>query len=258
MTTDYQEINGLGRTRLPLSRSKRLLRTIIHLLSYHFILKHRRTTVTHAAGFRLALRPTVFHPRLSRVNSSRPSLQDRPDAQYERPMSERGQASSRLRRPGRDKRRCHRHQPERRWSCCRKRPRQWIQQTCYGGGFEPALGPCPASAVRRDFVESAHVCRRTLVFARRAGHAGPNYRDIAAAVRSGAREARDRPSVRALFEISYTPILLGSPIRHAGYGRGHLGAIHYIELLINYELRLKQLRAPLRAEFSMATDWCPS
>ena len=63
MTTDYQEINGLGRTRLPLSRSKQLLRTIIHLLSYHFILKQRRTTVTHAAGFRLALRPTVFHPR---------------------------------------------------------------------------------------------------------------------------------------------------------------------------------------------------
>ena len=63
MTTDYQEINGLGRTRPPLSRSKQLLRTIIHLLSYHFILKQRRTTVTHAAGFRLALRPTVFHPR---------------------------------------------------------------------------------------------------------------------------------------------------------------------------------------------------
>lgn len=63
MTTDCQEIKGLGQARLPLSRSKQLLRATIHLLSYHFILKQRRTTVTHAAGFRLTLRPTVFHPR---------------------------------------------------------------------------------------------------------------------------------------------------------------------------------------------------
>src|SRR5512132_3605586 len=48
---------------LPPSRSKRLLRRAIHLLSYHFILKRRRTTVTRVAGFRLTVRPTVFHPR---------------------------------------------------------------------------------------------------------------------------------------------------------------------------------------------------
>src|SRR2546425_3704419 len=48
---------------LPPSRSKRLLRSAIHLLSYHFILKRRRTTVACVAGFRLTVRPTVFHPR---------------------------------------------------------------------------------------------------------------------------------------------------------------------------------------------------
>src|SRR6266508_1997679 len=48
---------------LPPSRSKRLLRRAIHLLSYHFILKRRRTTVARVAGFRLTVRPTVFHPR---------------------------------------------------------------------------------------------------------------------------------------------------------------------------------------------------
>src|SRR2546427_7493230 len=48
---------------LPPSRSKRLLRSAIHLLSYHFILKRRRTTVACVAGFRLRVRPTVFHPR---------------------------------------------------------------------------------------------------------------------------------------------------------------------------------------------------
>src|SRR2546423_13599351 len=48
---------------LPPSRSKQLLRRAIHLLSYHFILTRRRTTVTRVAGFRLSVRPTVFHPR---------------------------------------------------------------------------------------------------------------------------------------------------------------------------------------------------
>ena len=54
--------NGL-RAKLPLGRSKQLLRKAIHFLSYHFILKRRRTTVARVAGFRLTVRPTVFHPR---------------------------------------------------------------------------------------------------------------------------------------------------------------------------------------------------
>jgi len=33
------------------------------LFSYHLILKRRTTRVTRAAGFRLIVRPTVFHPR---------------------------------------------------------------------------------------------------------------------------------------------------------------------------------------------------
>jgi release factor glutamine methyltransferase len=41
---------------------RRLLRTVIHRLSYHFVLKRQRTTVAHAAGFRFTVRPTVFHP----------------------------------------------------------------------------------------------------------------------------------------------------------------------------------------------------
>ena len=55
--------NGLGRAKLPLGRSKQLLRKAIHFLSYHFILKRRRTTVARVAGFRLTVRPSVFHPR---------------------------------------------------------------------------------------------------------------------------------------------------------------------------------------------------
>jgi len=42
---------------------RRLLRISIHFFSYHLILKRRTTRVTRAAGFRLTVRPTVFHPR---------------------------------------------------------------------------------------------------------------------------------------------------------------------------------------------------
>lgn len=63
MRAPYNGPSGLGRAKPSLSRSKQLLRKTIHFLSYHFILKRRRTTVTRVAGFRLTIRPTVFHPR---------------------------------------------------------------------------------------------------------------------------------------------------------------------------------------------------
>ena len=39
------------------------MRGFIHFFSYHFILNRKSTRMTRAAGFRLAVRPTVFHPR---------------------------------------------------------------------------------------------------------------------------------------------------------------------------------------------------
>jgi release factor glutamine methyltransferase len=44
-------------------RLSRLLGGFIHFFSYHLILARKSTRVTRAAGFRLVLRPTVFHPR---------------------------------------------------------------------------------------------------------------------------------------------------------------------------------------------------
>jgi methylase of polypeptide subunit release factors len=54
---------GLDRRGLPHGQWRRCLRGVIHFLSYHFILKRRTTRRTHAAGFRMIVRPTVFHPR---------------------------------------------------------------------------------------------------------------------------------------------------------------------------------------------------
>jgi len=54
---------GLDRHTVPQGVWRRRLRKAIHFFSYHLILKQRRTRVTRAAGFRLIVRPTVFHPR---------------------------------------------------------------------------------------------------------------------------------------------------------------------------------------------------
>ena len=53
----------LGRRVNPHGPIRRCLRRLIHFLAYHLILARRRTRITQAAGFRLIVRPTVFHPR---------------------------------------------------------------------------------------------------------------------------------------------------------------------------------------------------
>lgn len=54
---------GLDRRGVPQGPWRRALRRTIHFLAYHFVLKRGDLKTTHAAGFRLRVRPTVFHPR---------------------------------------------------------------------------------------------------------------------------------------------------------------------------------------------------
>jgi methylase of polypeptide subunit release factors len=54
---------GLDRRSVAHRPWRRRLRRAIHFFSYHLILNRRTTRVTRAAGFRLIVRPTVFHPR---------------------------------------------------------------------------------------------------------------------------------------------------------------------------------------------------
>jgi release factor glutamine methyltransferase len=58
-----ENTRGLDRQSVPHGPWRRCLRYTIHLFSYHLILKRRTTRATRAAGFRLTVRPTVFHPR---------------------------------------------------------------------------------------------------------------------------------------------------------------------------------------------------
>jgi release factor glutamine methyltransferase len=54
---------GLDRRGAPHGPVRRFLRGFIHFFSYHLILSRRSIRTTRAAGFRLRVRPTVFHPR---------------------------------------------------------------------------------------------------------------------------------------------------------------------------------------------------
>src|SRR5436190_7151633 len=54
---------GLDPQSVPYGQWRRGLRSTIHFLSYHFVLKRHTTRCTRAAGFRMIVRPTVFHPR---------------------------------------------------------------------------------------------------------------------------------------------------------------------------------------------------
>ncbi len=54
---------GLSRPSAPYGLARRWLREFIHFFSYHLILARQSTRQARAAGFRLVVRPTVFHPR---------------------------------------------------------------------------------------------------------------------------------------------------------------------------------------------------
>lgn len=55
---------GLGRWKAPPGRLRRVFRNTVHYLSHKFILNRRSTRSVRAAGFRLTVYPTVFHPKL--------------------------------------------------------------------------------------------------------------------------------------------------------------------------------------------------
>lgn len=55
---------GLGRWKAPPGQWRRVFRYTVHYLAHKFILNRRCTRSVRAAGFRLSVYPTVFHPKL--------------------------------------------------------------------------------------------------------------------------------------------------------------------------------------------------
>ena len=64
MTQATELAADFGRRAVPQGPLRRALRAFIHFFSYHLFLKRNRRRRTRAAGFRLTIGPTVFHPRV--------------------------------------------------------------------------------------------------------------------------------------------------------------------------------------------------
>ena len=75
---------SLGRRGVAHSRWRRRLRAAVHFFSYHLILNRHTTRTTHAAGFRLSVGPTVFHPRYFLTSEFFASIVDRLDLKGKR------------------------------------------------------------------------------------------------------------------------------------------------------------------------------
>jgi release factor glutamine methyltransferase len=60
---DRRPAGGLDRRGSPQGLFRRLMRALIFLFSYHVVLSRKSIRTVRAAGFRLTVRPTVFHPR---------------------------------------------------------------------------------------------------------------------------------------------------------------------------------------------------
>ena len=60
---DSLPASGLGRSGTPHGLFRRLMHGFMFFFSYHLILNRGSIRTTRAAGFRLRVRPTVFHPR---------------------------------------------------------------------------------------------------------------------------------------------------------------------------------------------------
>jgi release factor glutamine methyltransferase len=60
---DSSAAGGLDRRGSPQGLFRRVMRALIFLFSYHVVLSRKSIRTVRAAGFRLTVRPTVFHPR---------------------------------------------------------------------------------------------------------------------------------------------------------------------------------------------------
>jgi release factor glutamine methyltransferase len=239
----YNELNRLGLATLPPTRTRQLLRKTIHFLSYHFILKRRRTKVARVAGFRLTVRPTVFHPRYFLTSKFFASFLGSLDLSGER-VADVGTGSGILAlaaaRAGAANVVATDINPNAVAAAAENAHANGHGKRIMAVGSDllSALTPSPLFDVIISSPPSFAGEPRDV--ADRAWHAGPNYRDVASLF----HEARDRlaPGGRlyVLFSTDSDLEQLGNLISDAGF-RTRLVAKRsiFIESLLIYELKLQ-------------------
>src|ERR1700724_8906 len=232
---------GLGRRPVAHTRCRRRLRDASHLFSYHLILNRHRTRTTRAAGFRLSVGPTVFHPRYFLTSEFFASVIDRLDLTGKR-VADVGTGSGILAlaavRAGAESVAAIDINPNAVLTTAEnaRANRLEIRFCAVSSDLFAAVAPCEQFDVIISSPPSFPGEPRDV--ADRAWHAGPNYRDIAPFF-SQARE-RLAPGGRVYLLVSSDSDLdlLGALIARARF-QARLVAERsiFIESLIIYELR---------------------
>ncbi|HYS47214.1 MAG TPA: methyltransferase [Xanthobacteraceae bacterium] len=236
-------VRDLGRRATLHGPLRRLLRATIHFFSYHLVLSRRSTRVTRAAGFRLEVRPTVFHPRYFISSECFAEFIGRLDLRGKR-VADVGTGSGILAlaaaRAGAESVTAADINPNAALTAAANARANGFgdRVTALCANLLSALPPGPLFDVILSSPPKHAGEPRDL--ADRGWHAGPHYRDIAALFEQA--RARLKPGGRMYVMVSSDSdrALLGALMERAGF-RAHVVHQHslYIESLIIYELRAR-------------------
>ena len=231
----------LSRRSAPYSLPRRLFRWLIHYFSYHLILKRPWTATSRAAGFRLSVPPTVFHPRFFLTSEYFAAFIDGLDLAGQR-VAEVGTGSGILAlaaaRAGASHVVAIDINPNAAMAAnanaCANGLGDRVTGVCCN--LLSALAPRPKFDVILSSPPSFSGEPRDL--ADRAWHAGPRYRDIALLF----EQARDRLAPGGRFYVLFSSdtdlALMGSLIEGAGFRARIAGERSLlVESFILYELR---------------------
>jgi methylase of polypeptide subunit release factors len=215
----------------------------IHLLSYHFILARRRTTVARVAGFHLTVRPTVFHPRYFLTSKFFANFLSDVDLVGKR-VADVGTGSGILAlaaaRAGATSVVALDVNPHAvKVAAENARANGFGQRIMVvGSNLLSALPPSPLFDVILSSPPSFAGEPRDL--ADRAWHAGPNYRDIAMLFNQARERLESEGCMYVLFSTDSDLDLLGKLIDRAGFAARLVAERSIlIESIIIYELRVR-------------------
>lgn len=242
MAETIDRTNSLGRKARPHGRVRRLLRRTIHLLSYRFFLARRTTTVARAAGFRLTVPPTVFHPRIFMTSEFFAEFLHQLDLSGKR-VAEVGTGSGILAlaaaRAGASRVVATDINPHAARAARENAQANGVGErvTAVCSNLLAAIAPRPLFDVILSSPPSFPGEPRDL--ADRAWHAGPDYRDVAALFEQARERLVPGGCVYVLFSSDSDLDLLASLVERAGF-RARLVAERSIlvESFILYELRI--------------------
>jgi release factor glutamine methyltransferase len=235
--------NGLDRRATPHGPLRRFLRGFIHFFSYHLILARRSTPVTRAAGFRLEVRPTVFHPRYFISSECFAAFIDRLDLAGKR-VADVGTGSGILAlaaaRAGAANAMALDINPNAALAAATNARANAVgnRVTALCSNLLSALAPGPLFDVILSSPPKHAGEPRDL--ADRGWHAGPNYRDIADLFDQARERLKPGGRVYVMVSSDSNLDLFDALIEHAGF-RARLVHEHsiFIESLIIYELAVR-------------------